>query len=161
LLQAVREPFETSLFHSITKGTRGQFRPFIDCTCLNVCPKHIRLQGVRKWLVNGGGLVLTPPRYEEGWTKVTAPTAAASVLSSNIQQTNLIQKSVIIIRVFRNSPHTHHMAATTGWHLVTTCCIVRIMAGVKPRNSCRIIFKWLEILALPCEYIRGWVKWKP
>jgi hypothetical protein len=31
--------------------------------------------------------------------------------------------------------------------------IVRLMAGVKPRNSCRSLFKRLEILALPCEYI--------
>jgi hypothetical protein len=29
--------------------------------------------------------------------------------------------------------------------------IVRLMAGVKPRNSCRSLFKRLEILALPCE----------
>jgi hypothetical protein len=27
------------------------------------------------------------------------------------------------------------------------------MAGVKPWNSCRSLFKRLEILALPCEYI--------
>jgi hypothetical protein len=27
------------------------------------------------------------------------------------------------------------------------------MAGVKPRNSCRSLFKRLEILTLPCEYI--------
>ncbi|PNF23822.1 hypothetical protein B7P43_G15913 [Cryptotermes secundus] len=31
--------------------------------------------------------------------------------------------------------------------------IVRIMAGVKPRESCKNIFKRLEILTLPCEYI--------
>jgi hypothetical protein len=31
--------------------------------------------------------------------------------------------------------------------------IVRLMAGVKPRNSCRSLFKRLEILTLPCEYI--------
>jgi hypothetical protein len=31
--------------------------------------------------------------------------------------------------------------------------IVRLMAGVKPRNSCTSLFKSLEILALPCEYI--------
>jgi hypothetical protein len=30
---------------------------------------------------------------------------------------------------------------------------VRIMMGVKPRNSCRDLFKRLEILTLPCEYI--------
>jgi hypothetical protein len=29
----------------------------------------------------------------------------------------------------------------------------RIMAGVKPRVSCRTLFKRLEILPLPCEYI--------
>jgi hypothetical protein len=27
------------------------------------------------------------------------------------------------------------------------------MAGVKPRTSCRSLFKRIEILALPCEYI--------
>jgi hypothetical protein len=31
--------------------------------------------------------------------------------------------------------------------------IFRLMAGVKPRNSCRSLFKRLEILALPCECI--------
>jgi hypothetical protein len=31
--------------------------------------------------------------------------------------------------------------------------IVRLMAGVKPRNSCRNLFKRSEILALPCEHI--------
>jgi hypothetical protein len=31
--------------------------------------------------------------------------------------------------------------------------IVRLMAGVKPRNSCRSLFKRLEIFALPCECI--------
>jgi hypothetical protein len=31
--------------------------------------------------------------------------------------------------------------------------IVRLMAGVKLRNSCRSLFKRLEILTLPCEYI--------
>jgi hypothetical protein len=31
--------------------------------------------------------------------------------------------------------------------------IVWIMAGDKPRNSCRGLFKRLEILPLPCEYI--------
>jgi hypothetical protein len=31
--------------------------------------------------------------------------------------------------------------------------IIRIMAGAKPRNSCRSLFKELEILPLPCEYI--------
>jgi hypothetical protein len=31
--------------------------------------------------------------------------------------------------------------------------IVRLMAGAKPRNSCRSLFKRLEILTLPCEYI--------
>jgi hypothetical protein len=31
--------------------------------------------------------------------------------------------------------------------------IVRIMAGAKPRNSCRSLFRRLEILSLPCEYI--------
>jgi hypothetical protein len=30
---------------------------------------------------------------------------------------------------------------------------VRLMASFKPRNSCRSLFKRLEILALPCEYI--------
>jgi hypothetical protein len=27
------------------------------------------------------------------------------------------------------------------------------MAGVKPRNSCRGLFKILDILPFPCEYI--------
>jgi hypothetical protein len=31
--------------------------------------------------------------------------------------------------------------------------IVRIMLGVKPQNSCRGLFKRLQILPLPCEYI--------
>jgi hypothetical protein len=31
--------------------------------------------------------------------------------------------------------------------------IIRIMAGAKPRNSCRSLFKKLDILPLPCEYI--------
>jgi hypothetical protein len=31
--------------------------------------------------------------------------------------------------------------------------IVRIMASVKPTNSCRVLFKRVEILPLPCEYI--------
>jgi hypothetical protein len=31
--------------------------------------------------------------------------------------------------------------------------IVRIMVGVKPWNSCGNLFKRLEILSLPCEYI--------
>jgi IS1 family transposase len=31
--------------------------------------------------------------------------------------------------------------------------VIRIIAGVKPRNSCRNLFKRLEILHLPCEYI--------
>jgi hypothetical protein len=31
--------------------------------------------------------------------------------------------------------------------------VIRIIAGVKPRNSCRNLFKGLEILPLPCEYI--------
>jgi hypothetical protein len=31
--------------------------------------------------------------------------------------------------------------------------IVRLMAGVKPKNSCKNIFKRLEILTLPCEHI--------
>jgi hypothetical protein len=31
--------------------------------------------------------------------------------------------------------------------------IVRLMAGVKRRNSCRSLFKILEILALPCQYL--------
>jgi IS1 family transposase len=30
---------------------------------------------------------------------------------------------------------------------------VRIIAGVKPRNSCRILFMRLEILPFPCKYI--------
>jgi hypothetical protein len=30
--------------------------------------------------------------------------------------------------------------------------IVRIMVGIKPRNSCRDLFKTLQILPLPCEY---------
>jgi hypothetical protein len=30
---------------------------------------------------------------------------------------------------------------------------VRIIAGVKPRTSCRNLFMRLEILPLPCEYI--------
>jgi hypothetical protein len=28
-----------------------------------------------------------------------------------------------------------------------------IMEGIKPKNSCRGLFKRLEILLLPCEYI--------
>jgi lipoprotein signal peptidase len=32
--------------------------------------------------------------------------------------------------------------------------VIRIIAGVKPRNSCRNLFKRLEILPLPCEYVR-------
>jgi hypothetical protein len=31
--------------------------------------------------------------------------------------------------------------------------MVRIIAGVKPRNSCRHLFMRLEISPLPCEYI--------
>jgi IS1 family transposase len=31
--------------------------------------------------------------------------------------------------------------------------IVRIMLGVKPQNSCRGLFKRLQILPLPCRYI--------
>jgi hypothetical protein len=31
--------------------------------------------------------------------------------------------------------------------------VVWLMAGVKPRNSCRSMFKRLEILSLLCEYI--------
>jgi IS1 family transposase len=31
--------------------------------------------------------------------------------------------------------------------------IVRIMVGIKPQNSCRELFKRLQILPLPCEYI--------
>jgi hypothetical protein len=31
--------------------------------------------------------------------------------------------------------------------------VIRIIAGVKPINSCRKLFKRLEILPLPCEYI--------
>jgi hypothetical protein len=31
--------------------------------------------------------------------------------------------------------------------------IIRIIPDAKPRNSCRILFKKLEILPLPCEYI--------
>jgi hypothetical protein len=31
--------------------------------------------------------------------------------------------------------------------------IIRIMLGVKPQNSCRGLFKRLQILPLPCEYI--------
>jgi hypothetical protein len=31
--------------------------------------------------------------------------------------------------------------------------IFRLMAGVKPKNSCTSVFKRLEILNLPCEYI--------
>jgi hypothetical protein len=31
--------------------------------------------------------------------------------------------------------------------------MVRLMAGVKPRNSCTTLFKRLEILTLPCKYI--------
>jgi hypothetical protein len=31
--------------------------------------------------------------------------------------------------------------------------VIRIIAGVKPRHSCRNLFKGLEILPLPCEYI--------
>jgi hypothetical protein len=31
--------------------------------------------------------------------------------------------------------------------------IIRIMAGTKPRNSCGSLFRQLETLPLPCEYI--------
>jgi hypothetical protein len=31
--------------------------------------------------------------------------------------------------------------------------IIRIMASVKPRNSCRSVFKRLEVLTIPCKYI--------
>jgi hypothetical protein len=31
--------------------------------------------------------------------------------------------------------------------------IVRLMAGVKPENSCGSLFKRLEIVTLPCENI--------
>jgi hypothetical protein len=31
--------------------------------------------------------------------------------------------------------------------------IVRIVMGVKSRNSCRDLFKRIEILTLPCEYV--------
>jgi hypothetical protein len=31
--------------------------------------------------------------------------------------------------------------------------IIRIMASVKPTNSCKSLFKRLEILTLPCKYI--------
>jgi hypothetical protein len=31
--------------------------------------------------------------------------------------------------------------------------MIGIVAGVKPRNSCRGVFKTLEILPLSCEYI--------
>jgi hypothetical protein len=31
--------------------------------------------------------------------------------------------------------------------------IVRVMVGIKPQNSCRDLFKRLQILPLPCEYI--------
>jgi hypothetical protein len=31
--------------------------------------------------------------------------------------------------------------------------IIRVMASVKPRSSCRSLFKRLEIFTLPCEYI--------
>jgi hypothetical protein len=31
--------------------------------------------------------------------------------------------------------------------------VIRIIAGVKPRHSCGNLFKRLEILPLPCEYI--------
>jgi IS1 family transposase len=31
--------------------------------------------------------------------------------------------------------------------------VIRITAGVKPRHSCRNLFKRLEILPLPCEYV--------
>jgi hypothetical protein len=31
--------------------------------------------------------------------------------------------------------------------------IVRLIAGVKPRISCKSLFKRLEIVTLPCEYI--------
>jgi hypothetical protein len=31
--------------------------------------------------------------------------------------------------------------------------IVRLMAGGKPRDSCKNLFKRLEILTLPCKYI--------
>jgi hypothetical protein len=31
--------------------------------------------------------------------------------------------------------------------------IVGIMVGVKPQNSCGELFKRLQVLSLPCEYI--------
>jgi hypothetical protein len=31
--------------------------------------------------------------------------------------------------------------------------IVRIMAGAQPRTSCRNLFKQLQILPVPCQYI--------
>ena len=31
--------------------------------------------------------------------------------------------------------------------------IIRIMAGAQPRTSCRSLFKQLEILPVPCQYI--------
>jgi hypothetical protein len=31
--------------------------------------------------------------------------------------------------------------------------ILRIILGIKPQNSCRDLFKTLQILPLPCEYI--------
>jgi hypothetical protein len=34
---------------------------------------------------------------------------------------------------------------------------LRIMVGIKPRNSCRDLFKKLQILPLPCEYIFSWL----
>jgi len=33
--------------------------------------------------------------------------------------------------------------------------IVRIMVGAQPRNSCRSLFKQLEIITVLCQYIRG------
>jgi hypothetical protein len=36
--------------------------------------------------------------------------------------------------------------------------IVRIVAGVKPRTSCRSLFKQLEILPVPCQYILSLMK---
>jgi hypothetical protein len=35
--------------------------------------------------------------------------------------------------------------------------IVRNMVGAQPRSSCRSLFKQLEILLVPCQYILSWM----
>jgi hypothetical protein len=64
------------------------------------------------------------------------------------------------IIIYRNSCllnfHMSYILNVTYCYFLTPLLqkkIVRLIAGVKPRNSCRSLFKRLEILALPCEYI--------